>query len=288
MSLYTKLSMRLFGDITSKILPYLPDLRVDLRRSGMRISAEEFLAQALFITFVVFLAELPLLSLIFAIIFKNFAFSFVFSFTMSMVLAALILSIFLNYPKALIRDKSKEIDRDLPFSTMYLSTVAETRLPLPKMLRVFSRFTKGEIKRQFGIILHDVDFFGLDINTALERAIERSPSKNLREFLWGILSTNLSGGDVNIYLREKARSYMEEFRRKLYEFSHQLSTFIEIYLIAIIMGAIFFTILTAIMAGIAGVSENIIILQFFLIVFFLPMISILFVILIKSITPGGE
>jgi len=52
---------------------------------------------------------------------------------------------------------------------------------------------------------------------------------------------------------------------------------------------IFFTILTSIMSGISGGSStDMIVLQFMMIFVFMPLISMLFIIMVKSITPGGE
>jgi CHASE2 domain-containing sensor protein len=89
-------------------------------------------------------------------------------------------------------------------------------------------------------------------------------------------------------LKEKASTFLEDYRRRLYEFSHQLTLYIELYLVAIILGSIFFTILTAIFAGIAGVKWDIISVQFFLIAFFIPLVSIFLIIFIKSVAPSGE
>ena len=135
-----------------------------------------------------------------------------------------------------------------------------------------------------------MDVFGLDVNTALERAVERSPSKLFKELIWGMLSTIRSGGDVSIYLKESAVNMVNEYRRKLYEFSHQLTIYIEVYLTSIVLGAIFFTILTSIMSGIAaGVdAASMIVMQFILIFGFIPLVSTLFIFMIKSVTPGGE
>ena len=113
------------------------------------------------------------------------------------------------------------------------------------------------------------------------------PSKEMKEVLWGILSTIRAGGNLSIFLREKSKSLLEGYRRKLYEFSHNLTIYIEIYLTALVIGAIFFTVLTAVMSGIAGGGTTILFLQFFLIFVVLPVVSIVFVLLIKSASPGG-
>jgi len=197
----------------------------------------------------------------------------------------------MNYPKLIIREKAKHIDNVLPFAALYLSTIASSKLPVHKLFEIFSKFSEyGELTDEIRSIQNDIDIFGLDVNTALERAVERSPSKQFKEMLWGMLSTIRSGGDTSVYLKETAINLMNEYRRKLYEFSHQLTIYIEVYLTTIVLGAIFFTILTSIMSGIAAgaASSNIIALQFIVIFIFMPLVSILFILMVKSITPGRE
>ena len=230
---------------------------------------------------------LPLLSFIFAILFKTFLFSFFLAITVSIFLSLIFFFLGMNYPKTLIRERRKKIESELPFSSLHLSTLFQTKLSLPTIFRLFTRVTKGEIGRQITLIVHDTEMFGLDVNTALERAIERSPSKQFKEFLWGILSTTLSGGDVGTFLRERSRNLMEDYRRKLYETSHKLSVLLEVYITAIVLGVIFFTILTSVFSGIVGAAGNMIILQFLIIVFFLPLLSLLFLIIIKAMLPTG-
>jgi flagellar protein FlaJ len=157
------------------------------------------------------------------------------------------------------------------------------------MFQIFSRFAPyGELNNEIKKIESDISLFGLDVNTALERSIERTPSKNLKELLWGILSTNRSGGDLSVYLKEKSKTFMDEYRRKLYEFSQQLTIYIEIFLTAVILGAVFFVILTSIMSGISGTTGSTLLIQFFLIFIYLPVVSIVFIWLIRISTPGGE
>ena len=64
--------------------------------------------------------------------------------------------------------------------------------------------------------------------------------------------------------------------------------FSEIYLTAIILGTIFFVILTSIFSGISGAGTNMILLQTLIIFVFLPLLSLGLIVLIKSATPGGE
>ncbi|MEM5772692.1 MAG: type II secretion system F family protein, partial [Candidatus Aenigmatarchaeota archaeon] len=229
------------------------------------------------------------LSVIFAFFLQNFLFGFLTAITICFFILSIFFIIYINYPKIIIGQKSKRIDEQISFTATYLATLASAKIPLNRIFEIFSKFGGyGEINNEISKIENDIKVFGLDVNSALERAVERAPSKNLKELLWGILSTNISGGDVEIYLREKAKNFMAEYRTRLREFSHQLGIYLEIYITAVILGAVFFLILTSIVAGITGAGQQIIFLQFFLIFIFLPMLSVIFIYIIKMATPGGD
>lgn len=289
MGSYLRLAFILFGPISETVASYLTDLKSDLKKSRLKLSAQEYISKTLLTSFLFFLILLPILSFIFAYFFQTFLFAFITAFTIALSLSVIIFTIAINHPKFIMGNKAKEIENNLPFAALYLSTVAGARLPLHKTFEIFSKFSDyGEVTREVGEMVNDIKSFGLDLNTAIERQIERTPSKNFAEMLWGVLSVLRVGANLNIYLKEKSASFMAEHRRRIYEFSHTLTIYIELYLTSIVLGTIFFTILTAIIAGIGGVQGNVIFLQFFLIFFLLPVISTAFIFLIRSATPGGE
>ena len=290
MASLTRLGMRLFGQLGEDVTSYFPDLKSDLRRAKFRTSIQEYFSNAILISILIFVFEMPLLSFIFSLYFQNFLFGFISAFTVTVFLTLIFFFAFVNYPKAVIGERSKKIDGELSFASIYLSSISGSKLPLNKIFEMFSRFGEyGEIKNEALSITKDTEVFGMDANTALERSVERTPSKRLKELLWGILSINRTGGDLDIYIKEKTKSFVAEYKRKIYEFSHQVSLVIEIYLTSIVIGSIFFVILTSIMTGISsGGTSNLILIQFFLIAFFLPLTSAIFIIVIKSMKPGGE
>jgi len=289
MSGYTKIAMKLFAPLADMTSPYFSTLALELKKSRMKFSIQEYLGRGMLLCLLIFVLELPAFSLIFGLLFQNFLFGFISSFTISSFLTIFFFIFYINYPRIINRDKSRKIDDFLPFASLHLSTIASSKLPLYKIFEIFSKFTAyGELTEEVKKIQSDVNLFGIDMNTALERSVERTPSKNFKELMWGILSTNRAGGDLSVFLKEKSKSFISEYRRKLYEFSHQLTIFIEIYLTAIILGAVFFIILTSIMSALGGAMAGTLLLQFILIFVFLPLVSAIFIVLIKSSTPGGE
>ena len=289
MGLYSNIAFRLFGPLSESLAYYLADIRSDLKKAGLKVSVQEYLSEMLLTTSVFFAVSTPILAFVFAYLIKEFLFAFITSFTISIVFSVIIFTLFLNWPKFIMKGRAKEIEDSLPFASLYIATVAGSRLPLFKTFEIFAKYsTYGEITKEVGDMVNDIKSFGLDLNAAIERQIERTPSKKFTELLWGILSVIRAGADVAVYLKEKSNTAMADYRRKITEFSRTLTLYIELYLTSIVLGTIFFTILTSIIAGIGGAQGNVIFLQFMLIFILLPVVSIVFIFLIKSATPGGE
>jgi flagellar protein FlaJ len=291
MGFYNKISFRFFSQFSEDIADYFRELKTDLKRARIKMSVQEYLSISIMSCFIVFLSTFPALSMFFGFAFANPLLAFVMSLSICLGITLVTFWLFMNYPKIVIQEKAKKIDNALPFASLYLSTVASSKLPLHKTFEIFSKFSEyGDLTDEIKSITNDMEVFGLDVNTAIERAVDRSPSKKLKDMFWGMLSTMRSGGDLGKYLKEVGVNLITEYRRSLYEFSHQLTIYIEVYLTAMVLGAIFFTILTSILSSIGGpgAPSSVITLQFLIIFVFMPLISTFFILLVKSATPGSE
>lgn len=289
MSFYNRMAFTLFGRFSNGLAVFFPNLTDNLKKAGIKTSDTEYISTGVFTAFLIFLIEMPILSFMFGIFFQGVALSVITSITVSSLFSAVIFFLFTKYPNTIIADKSRRIDTLLPFAGLFLSTIAGTKLPLNQVFKIFSQNSKyGEITEQIRLMTNDMEVFGLDVNTALQRAVDRTPSKKMREMLYGVLSTSISGGDVSIFLREKAETQMADYRRSIEQFSKKITLYIEIYLTAIILGAIFFVVLTSIFSGISGAGGNIIFLQFLVIFIGLPLVSIGFIVLVRLSSPIGE
>jgi flagellar protein FlaJ len=286
---YTKTAFKLFGELSRELAPRLAFLKPHLRKAGLRLSLEEYLSITIFTSFLLFLIEVPVLTLIFALLFPRPLFALLLAVTISTLMTVLLLLFFVHWPSIVILSQAREIDKVLPFASLYLATIAGSRVPLHDVFKIFSKFELyPAVDRETKKLVHDIEVFGYDIDTALKRAIDRTPSKKLGELLWGILATRTAGGDVSEYLKQKSRDFFGEYRRELYEFSRKLTLYIEMYLTAVVVGALFFIILTSIVSGITGVAANVLTIQFLLIIGLLPAIGTVFIWIIKATTPAGE
>ncbi|MGC9200395.1 MAG: type II secretion system F family protein [Candidatus Aenigmatarchaeota archaeon] len=289
MKMISKYAFRLFGDFAKNLEPYFPELKEELKKADLKFSAQEYIANTLFVSFLSFLVCLPFLALSFSVASGNFLLAYTSSITVAIILPISVFFIYLNYPKSIIKDREKKIDQYLPFSTLYLSSILSSGIPLSKAFKIFVEFSTHEsIVNEIKKIINDIEFFGLDIVTALERAIVRTPSRKFREFLYGMLATIRAGGNLHVFVKERSSEYMLDYKRKLSEFSHSMTIYTEIYLISIVLGTVFFVILTSVISAIGGATQSIIPMQIFMIFVFLPVISSLFLFLVKRATPAWD
>ena len=199
-------------------------------------------------------------------------------------LAAIIFGAGYIYPGMKISDIKKNMMNNLPFATIYLTTLSSAGMNPVQMFKILSHFKEfGEASKEAQRIVRDTELLGMDITTAIEKAAERTPSTQMRELLWGMRSTITTGGNLNDYLVEKSQSYMNDYRRFLDKFVDQMSILMEVYITAVVVGSIFFIIMGTIL-GLMGGGEPLLMVQM-LIYIGIPIMSIMFMILIAGMSP---
>jgi len=281
---YVSTAYKFFGPISKTIKPYFLDIKGDLQKANMGYTLEEYLSTTLFTTAITFFLECVLLAFIFGFLVTPLVALFL-SLTLSTTVSGLLLFLFYTYPAASARNREGKIKKVLPFSISYMATIASARLSPIILFKTIAKFKEyGEISEEAKNITKDVDLFGMTFSSALKRRAKRTPSKDLRELLWGINSVIASGSDLMSYLNGKAEEFMTDYRRRIRKFSQDLSLIVEIYLTLIITGSIFFIVLSSIISAISPGLETVSI-QTFVVFILLPIVSIAFIILIKSMSP---
>ena len=120
---------------------------------------------------------------------------------------------------------------------------------------------------------------------SLAKHAELVPSNNLSELLWGIRATIISGGDLNNYLTEKSKTFVNVFKRRLEEYVQSMSLFMEMYITVVIVGTIFVIVLSTIMSMVGGVMADIQMLQVGFVALLVPFVTVAFILFLKTISP---
>jgi flagellar protein FlaJ len=285
---YATFCYRQIGSYMLEYLDYFQDLRPQLSKANVSVSLPEYVSMMMFTAMIVSLFTTVVIGSVWAI--TAGITGFIYSLAMALVGAFAVMVLFYLYPEIRIRRRASQIKDKLPFATMYLSTLAGTGTSVPYLFKVLGEVEEyGEVTKEAKKISRDIETFNMDVNEALERAAERSPSREFKELMWGINHSMTSGSSLRVFLQERADRLMDDYRRKVEDFAEQLSLLVEMYIVVVIVGSIIFTSMSIVMSTFsANITPNTIVtVQVFSVFIGLPLISAMFVLLVSGMAPGG-
>ncbi|MGM0592460.1 MAG: type II secretion system F family protein [Halobacteriota archaeon] len=148
-----------------------------------------------------------------------------------------------------VKLRAREIEATLPRTVAFVFALSRSGMPFPRVLATLSRNQQvyGEAAREVGVAVGEMEGFGTDVLTALERMSSRTPSDNLQEFGDNLVSVLGSGRSLSEYLRSQYERYLDEAESRQEQYLELLATFAEVYVTALVAGPLFLiTILTVI------------------------------------------
>ncbi|MBL7206347.1 MAG: type II secretion system F family protein [Candidatus Aenigmarchaeota archaeon] len=280
--MFEELSIKMFGSLFLPRLDYFDGLKNNLKKSRIRMPLYNYICTITFYSF----------PLVFAI--SMIAFSMLISIATGAVLYAVTLSVIISlaaslvtflvgyyYPTVQISAVKKNVEKSLPFATMYMATSAHSGMNPVEIFRVLS-MRGGVIGEEARTIYNNVKTMGMSLTRALQKSALKSPSTHFSDLLYGMVSVIASGGDLDLYLEEKTKTFFGNYKRSLNEYAKMVTLYAEIYITLIIIGTLFFIVLLSIMSPLVGGT---LLVQTFLVFILTPLISVAFIVLLKSSSP---
>jgi Archaeal flagella assembly protein J len=275
------------GSVALRIVPYFQDYKMLLTQANIDISLPEYLSLGIFTT-----------GLISAFVFSIFGLIFFLSSGLTGLFTAFFITLFISiisasllyfYPKTLVSSRASVIRDMMPFATMYLSTLAGTGNSVSEIFTKLADVEEyDEVATEAEKISRDIETLGMDVSEALERGADRTPSEDLEDLLRGLEHVITTGGSVREFLNQRSDALMDDYQRRIEKFADQLGLLVEMYITVVIVGSIIFTAMSAIMSSFTGFDPTIIVaIQVILVFLGLPIITGMFIIFIKGISPGG-
>lgn len=286
MSIYS-FAFEIFKSTVKKTEKAFATLDNDLRRANVKIPREQWVAFIFLSGLLAFVVSL-IISLVFGLLIFGFSIAgIVIPILFSVAVAGGTMGLAYFYPSILAGERKKKIDNALAFSTVYLATIARSGFPPQEMFRLLSGFKEySEVAAEASKITNDVKALGIDLPTALTRAMARSPAPEWTELLAGLRTSITVGGDTSSYLQEKARGFIAEYKTKLTDFSNLLTLLVELYITLVVVGAVFFIVTSSIMVAIGGVPVGLVkALNYIMVLIGMPMITAAFILIVKGSSP---
>jgi flagellar protein FlaJ len=284
------LAYQVMGDKTDRFMPLFKDLDQNLQKSGLKINFKAYVSlivlTSFFITVLVAVA-VPLL--LFFVSNMALESALLFGFGGALFTWALSIVGFYLYPVYRADKHKRELDDELPFTSGYMAILASAGVSPEKIFHSLSTLTvplaaSTEAKE----VIKNINLFGLDIISALEKTSSRTPSEKFRDMLEGIISTIHTGGKLGAFLREKFRTAMKLKKLSLKKYSDNLSVLSEVYVALLLTGPLLLVIMVSVMSVLGGGGLGVLspeLLLSLLTYLLIPVCAVIFLIILDSTSP---
>ena len=280
----------ILGGKTAKLLPLFKDLDTNLEKSNIKINFKAYVSLTILSSLMASISTLILAPIIFHFLLGMPMLSaLLFGLGISMLSGAFTIISFYLYPIYKADNLKRKLEDELPFTTGYMTVLAGSGVTPEKIFLSIARMDVPlAITEESRRIVRDVELFGTDIISALERASKRSPSEKFKNFLEGFIATIHSGGNLVSYLTERSRQYMELKKVALKKFADTLSILSEFYVAVLVAGPLLFVVMLSVMSMLGGGGMGILdpkLLLYLLTYIGIPVSSIIFIIILDVISP---
>jgi flagellar protein FlaJ len=288
-SLYTYISsIRKFGTYFAEKRSSHADLIAALRQARIPLPVDKYLARSAVVSLLVAVGALLLSVLICIPLYTLFgAKVFLLAIPVPLVFGGIAYYLFSYYPKFRSGEIAASIDRSLPSAITYMYALSRGGLELVEILESLAgqRHVYGGVADHVGYVVRDIRYLNIDIIKALHDASERSPSRNMRDFLDGLVMVIDSGGSLTEYFKIKSSYYYEQAGADQENYLNTLGMIAEGYITVFVAGPLF---LMTILVVVGMIDSTSIILLNALVYGMIPGATLLCVLLLSTMAGSRE
>lgn len=289
-SLYKKISLFFFGALVEKYIESFRPLEPHIRNSNMKILLKTWVSLLFMTTLLSLLVSFVSIYLVLSLLIEVEFYIYIFSVVFFPVFASSIVFIIMYlYPVQKENSRQKSIENNLPFAITHMAAIASSGIPTEFMFELLTGFKEyGEISQDSNLIMRNIKTFGMSSVDSMKDIADRTPSKEFRQVLLGIVSTTEAGGNIVEYLNEMADKALFDYRIKREKYLKTLSTYADIYTALLVAAPLMMLSLLATMSIIGGSIMGLTIEELMMLItwIMLPVLNIGFLMFIHVTYPG--
>lgn len=252
---FKKFAVIIFGRVADRYADRFKPLKKVISESGIKILSRTYISLIFLVSLLSYFISLP--AVFFIMNYYSMGNLVFLAPVISLGVAGAAFGIIYYYPWQRAFSRKRNLDFNLPFAVNHMAAIATSGVPPKILFKLLSEFGEyGEISREAGKIIRNVEVFGQDITTAIQNVAVKVPSKEFRELLFGILSTIKTGGSLRNYLQLKAREALFIYRIRREEHLQALSTYADFYTAVMIAAPLFLVSILAVMNVVGGTIEG--------------------------------
>ena len=244
------LSYRLLNNHVQFLYPRLDKLEKTLKQSRIPIPFEVYVCSMVFFSFIAGMIGLSIgIAISILVNIQPVAFAFLLPIIAGAGMMQITFFILQMMPNINIKNRASKLIDELPHFIGYMATLATSGLSLEGIFKaIASEDTDEEIVKDAKFITRNIEVMGMDLVTAINDLIRRTPSGPYAELLEGAIITVQSGGDLKEYFIATGKVQLEEKKMALKKSTESLGVMAEMYTILLIVFPLLAVIMLSIMA----------------------------------------
>jgi len=244
------LSFRLLNKHIQFLYPKLSNLEKTIKHGMMPIPFEVYVCSMVF--FSIIAGIIGLISgvvIALSIDIQPAAFSFLLPIIACAGMAQITFFLLQMLPQISVKNRASRLVDELPHFIGYMATLATSGLSLEGIFKaISSEDANEEIVKDSKFITRNIDVLGMDLVTAINDLIKRSPPGPYTDLLEGAIITVQSGGDLKEYFIATGKVQLEEKKMALKKSTDSLGVMAEMYTILLIVFPLMAVIMLSIMS----------------------------------------
>lgn len=171
----------------------------------------------------------------------------------SLVISALLFVFLLAYPSLQAQNNSKKLESEMPFALSQMAAIASSKIEPSKMFGMMAESKEYPVfSNQMKKIKNQMDIYGYDLTTALRNVSRLSVNRKFSELLNGVSTTIVSGGDLLVYLKEKSRDTLLDYKLSREKYANIIGMYSDIYTALLIAAPLILMLVLSFMAGVGA------------------------------------
>lgn len=246
---YKRLAVVLFGWVPDEYPSFFESIRLNLRRSGLRLSLRSYVSMICLTALISYVASfIASIFLLFFVLELNIFLKILALVFFPFITGVMVFIFGIYYPHQRVMSRRKNVETNLPFAVAHMGAIAASGIPPSMIFKLLSEFKEYEVlAEEMGKIDRNVETFGLDPLSSIREVAKRTPSDSFEELLFGVVSTIESGGDLRTYLKNAGEQSLFTWRMKREKYLQQLSAYAEFYTGLLIAAPLFIIALFSVM-----------------------------------------
>lgn len=243
---FVSFASKVFGPLASKVskLALFKSVEKDLRKANMPYMLTSYISLVFFLTFFALIFSIVIaISLATTVNYalRNILFALIFT--------LIIFFISLTYPSTVASSNKNKIEAELPFATAHMAAIASSKVAPAKIFSIMAltkeyKAFRAEVRK----VVNQINIYGYDLTTALRNVAKTTSSKKLADLFNGISTTITTGGDLVLYLNEKSKSLLIDYRLARERYTNVIGLYSDIYTALLIAAPLIFMLILTIMS----------------------------------------